>query len=182
MKRIISALLAVVICFSLSVPAFAADGAAEPEKKSLKECLFSIYTGAQAERISSEIALKAEYWPGIFENGVESVWVGIRISDNPELANPKVFRKTVVKMVDRSETFIESPSEITQLLGYHRFGGELALHIFALMILDAFKGLGIPDYDALYEMFDYAEMDIDEDRISPLLMKLVGVIIMGLFP
>ncbi len=183
MKRIISLLLTVIICFSLSVPAFATDNARkQEEKKSLNECLFSFYPDNQAEYIAIRIAKSADYCAEITGNGIESVFTGVRISTHPELANPKVFKKAVVKMVDTSKTYIPNPTEATQFLGYHRFGGELALHIVALMLLEAFKSTGIPDYDALYEMFDYAEMNIAEDRVSPMLMNLTGVIIMGIFP
>lgn len=183
MKRIISILLAVIICFSLSVPAFATDSVPEQEeKKSPHDCLFSIYTGAQAESISDRIANSAEYWMFITLDGYESVSAGVRISENPELANPKVFRKTVVKMVDRTQSVIENPTENTKLMGYHRFGGELAFHILAILFLDAFKCTDIPDYEATYEMFDRADMNIDEDRIPQMIMTLTGVIIMGIFP
>lgn len=181
MKRIICVFLTVVIGFSLAVPAFAADSP-PAEKKSPLDCLFSLYTGAQAERISDRIAQSTEYWPCITLEGYESVCARIRISDNPELANPKVFRKAIVKMVDNSKTVIENPTENTVLIGYHRFGGELALHILGVLFFEAFRFAGIPEIDALYEMFDCADMDLDENRISPLLMNLIGVIIMGIFP
>lgn len=181
MKRIISVILTVIICFSLAVPAFAADNQ-QAEKKSPLTCLFSLYTGAQAERISDRIAYNAEYWMFITLDGYESVGAGVRISDNPELANPKVFRKTVVKMVDRTQTVLENPSENTKLMGYHRFGGELAMHILGVLILDAFKFAKTPEYDVIYEMLDRADMNIDEDRIPQMIMTLTGVIIMGIFP
>ena len=181
MKRIISVMLSVIISFSLAVPAFAADST-QAEKKSPLTCLFSLYTGAQAERISDRIAQNTEYWPCITLEGYESVCARIRITDNPELANPKVFRKAIVKMVDKSETVIESPTENTVLMGYHRFGGELAMHILGVLFLELFKFIGTPEVDALYEMFDCADMDLDENRISPMLMQLTGIIIMGLFP
>ncbi len=181
MKKFLSVLLTAVICFSLTVPAFAADST-QAEKKSPLTCLFSLYTGAQAERISDRINESTEYWPCITLEGYESVCARIRISDNPELANPKVFRKAIVKMVDSSKTIIENPTENTVLMDYHRFGGELAMHILGVLFLEAFRFAGIPEVDALYEMFDCADMDLDENRIPPLLMNLTGVIIMGIFP
>ena len=143
---------------------------------------YSIYTGAQAERISDRIADSAEYWPNITVDGCETVCAGVRISENPEIANPKVFRKTVVKMVDRTRTVIESPNENTVFMDYQRFGGELAFHILAIILLDIFKGAEIPDYETTYEMFDRADMNIDEHRIPQWLMNFAGYVIMGIFP
>lgn len=181
MKRIISAVLTIIIGFSLAVPAFASDST-QAEKKSPLTCLFSLYTGAQAERISDRIAQSTEYWPCITLEGYESVCARIRITDNPELANPKVFRKAIVKMVDNSKAVIEYPSENTVFMDYHRFGGELAMHILGVLFLEVFRFAGIPEVDALYEMFDCADMDLDENRIPQTLMTFTGVIIMGLFP
>lgn len=180
MKRILSVFLAALICFSLAVPAFAADEVTE-EKKTPHGCLYSFYTREEAEIISDRIADSAEYWTFITSDGYESVGTGIRISENPEIANLKVFRKTVVKMVDRSRTLIESPNENTVLMDYHRFGGELAFHILAILFLDIFKGADIPDYETNYEMFDHADMNIDEERIPQAIMNLTGYIIMGIF-
>lgn len=181
MKRIISVFLTALICFSLAVPAFAADEVTE-EKKTPNGCLYSFYTREEAEIISDRIADSAEYWPIITFDGYESVCAGVRISENPEIANPKVFRKTVVKMVDRCNAVIENPTENTILMNYQRFGGELAFHILAILFLDIFKGADIPDYETTYEMFDRADMNIDEERIPQAVMTLTGYIIMGLFP
>ena len=180
MKRIITVLLSVIICFSLSVPAFAADSVTE-EKKTPNGCLYSFYTKEEAEIISDRIADSAEYWPNITVDGYETVCAGVRISENPELANPKVFRKTVVKMVDRTQTVIENPTENTVLMNYQRFAGELAFHILAILFLDIFKDANIPDYNETYEMFDRADMNIDEHRIPQAVMNLTGFIVMGIF-
>lgn len=181
MKRIISFFLTAVICFSLAVPAFAADEVTK-EKKTPHQCLYSIYTGDQAERISDRIADSAEYWPNITVDGYETVCAGVRISENPEIANPKVFRKTVIKMVDHTRTVIENPTENTVLMGYYRFGGELAFHILAVILLDIFKCADIPDYEITYEMFDRADMNIDEHRIPQAVMTVTGYIMLGILP
>ena len=183
MKRIISLLLTVIICFSLVVPAFAADGVSEQKaKKTPNACLHSIYTGAQADRISDRIAGNAEYWPALTVDGYETVCAGVRISENPELANPKVFRKTVIKMVDRTYTVIENPNENTIFMDYQRFAGELAFHVFAILTLDALGGTDFPNHAEIYEMFDRADMNIDEHRLPQELMNFLGILIMGIFP
>ena len=181
MKRIISAMLTVIICFSLTTSAFAAEEM-PAEKKTPHQCLYSFYSREEAESISDRIADSAEYWPNVTVDGCDTVCAGVRISENPEIANPKVFRKTVVKMVDRTQTVIENPTENTVLMDYRRFGGELAFHILAVILLDIFKGVNIPDYEATYEMFDRADMNIDEHRIPQAVMNLTGFIIMGIFP
>ena len=180
MKRILSVFLAVLICFSLAVPAFAADEVTE-EKKTPNGCLYSFYTREEAEIISDRIADSAEYWPAWTVDGFETACAGVRISENPEIANPKVFRKTVVKMVDRCNAIIENPTANTIFMDYQRFGGELAFHILAILFLDVFEGADIPNYETTYEMFDRADMNIDEHRIPQAIMNLTGYIIMGIF-
>ncbi|MBQ7100536.1 MAG: hypothetical protein IJN81_02805 [Clostridia bacterium] len=179
MKRFISLLLTAVICFSLSVPALAAE---EKATKTPHECLYSLYSGFQADRISDRIADSAEYWPNVTVDGYETVCAGVRISENPELANPKVFRKTVVKMVDRTHTVIENPNENTVFMDYNRFAGELAFHVFAILMLNALGGTDFPNHAEIYEMFDRADMNIDEHRLPQMLMTIIGVMIMGIFP
>lgn len=180
MKKLLALLLSAVMIFSAAVPALAADET-PPEKGTLSDYRFRFFTNEEAEQIAQEIAQTSWYSPLFLEPDTESVVISVDLRAYPELSNIKVLVKASRAIVDRSSEFLTHTTSTVKLLDYSRFAGELALHVEALMLIDFAVNLGIiTDTARLYEIFEIADMNLDEERISPFIMEATGTIVMNI--
>lgn len=180
MKKLLVFLLSAALIFSAAVPALAAEGETVG-KGTLFEYRFVHFSDEEAEAIAQEIAQNSWYEPLFIEPDIESVVISVNLRAYPKLSNVAVLVKASRAIVDRSAEFLTHTTATTQLLGYTRFSGELAIHIAALMLLDRAVGFGlIEDPAKLYETFEIADMNLDETRVSPFLMNTVGTVVMNI--
>lgn len=180
MKKLLSFLVCIAVVFSAAVPALAADGETA-EKGTISEYRFKIFDNEEAQAIAQEIAQISWYEPLFLEPDTESVVISVNLRAYPELSNLNVLIKASRALVDRSAEFLTHTAENVELLSYSRFAGELALHVMALMMIDRAVEFGfIEDPTSLYETFEIADINIDEERISPVFIEAVGVIVMNI--
>ena len=65
-------------------------------------------------------------------------------------------------------------------MNYKQVAGELALHVALLMLLDKYADTGlIENVEDLYIKTEIADLNIDEQRVSPQFINLVGTLIMN---
>lgn len=166
--------------FSAAVPAIAADGKTAA-KGTFDDYRFRIFDNNEAEAIAQEIAQMSWYETLFLEPDTESVVISVNLRAYPQLSNLNVLIKASRAIVDRSPEFLTHTTERVELLSYSRFAGELALHVMALTMLDRAVKLGfIEDPTTLYETFEIADMNLDEERISPVFIEAMGAIVMNI--
>lgn len=186
MKRLFTVLFGIAALLLFSVTASAVyEAEDETVKAKPAEYVFAVFSNEEAEEISTRIAGSTEFWPTYNEDGTSTMWIVVRITDNPELANIYVFGKTVVKMVNQARQVTGDyywNSDSVYLMGYNRVAGELAFHVALVMLLETLEPVTNGYFDGWHERFDYAEINIDETRIPPFIMNWTGDIIMDILP
>ena len=76
----------------------------------------------------------------------------------------------------------EEDAENLDLLSYNRFAGELYLHMIIYRVVAPVKDAQwLPLVADLYNMSSVADMNIDESRIPPFFIEIIGFIIFELF-
>lgn len=145
---------------------------AEQVAASISDYIFIKIGDEEAEQIASEIADSATYSATVLSSGEETVYIIVRISEHPEIANLSVFSKTVEKMAEKQKDALTGKTESVSLMDYKRIAGELALHIAAAAILEPVKNTSAAA--SLFETFDSAEIDITEIRLPSQLFSFIG--------
>ncbi len=178
MKKVTAFIMALVIVFSFSFTAFASDG--ETDKGTLFDYGFRFFSREEVLATAEEIASATVYETSWLEDGTESVIISIDLRAHPELGNISVFIESVRAMVDRSAEYVSDTAANVELMNYTQVAGELALHIVMLMTLDRLAGTGlIENVEELYIMTEVADLNIDEQRVSPQFINIVGTLIMN---
>lgn len=149
---------------------------AEQVAASISDYIFIRIDDEEADRLATEIADGATYSATVLSSGEETVYIIVRISEHPELANLNVFAKTVEKMTEKQKDALTGKTEKVSLMDYKRIAGELALHIAAASILQPMKNTS-GAAASLFEVFDSAEIDITEIRLPSELFSFIGMIL-----
>lgn len=178
MKKATALIMALIIVFSCSFTAFADD--AEADKGTLFDYRFRFFSREEVMAIADEIASAALYEPTWSAEGTESVIISIDLRAHPELGNISVFIESVRAMVGRSAGYITGTTDNVELLNYRQAAGELALHVALLMFLDRTAETGlVENIEELYIKTEIADLNIDENRVSPQFINIVGTLIMN---
>ena len=146
---------------------------AEQVASSISDYIFIKIDDAEAEQLAQEIADSASYSATVLSSGEETIYIAVRISEHPEIANLNVFAKTVEKMAEKQKDALTGKAEKVSLMDYKRIAGELALHIAAASSLQPVKNTS-DAAASLFEMFDSAEIDITEIRLPSELFSFIG--------
>lgn len=146
---------------------------AEQVASSVSDYIFIKIDDEEAEQLATEIADSATYSATVLSSGEETVYIIVRISEHPEIANLSVFAKTVEKMTEKQKDALTGKTESVSLMDYKRIAGELALHIAAAAILQPVKNTS-GEAASLFETFDSAEIDITEIRLPSELFSFIG--------
>ena len=135
------------------------------------------------DAVAQAIADGSAYKIVALENGKKTVYISVDLVANPEIFNEDVFRAAVVKLVDaQNEVISEEDAENLDLLDYNRFAGELYLHMIIYRVVAPVKDAQwLPLVADLYNMSSVADMNIDESRIPPFFIEIIGFIIFELF-
>ena len=146
---------------------------AEQVASSVSDYIFIKIDDEEAEQLATEIADSATYSATVLSSGEETVYIVVRISEHPEIANLNVFAKTVEKMAEKQKDALTGKTEKVSLMDYKRIAGELALHIATAAILQPVKSTSgkLAEY---FETFDSAEIDITEIRLPSELFSFIG--------
>ncbi len=178
MKKAIAFIMALTFVFSCGFTAFASDG--EEEKGTLFDYRFRFFSREEVLATAEEIASATAYETSWLEDGTESVIISIDLRAHPELGNISVFIESVRAMVDRSAEYVSDTAENVELMNYTQAAGELALHVALLMLLDRLADTGlIENIEELYIKTEIADLNIDETRVSPQFINIVGTLIMN---
>lgn len=132
------------------------------------------------DAVAQAIADGSAYKIVVLENGKKTVYISVDLTANPEIFEEDVFRAAVVKLIDKqNEVIPEGEAENFELLDYNRFAGELYLHMFLYQIVEPFKDIEwMPMVADVYAMTKVADINIDEARIPPFIMTVVGYIML----
>ncbi len=179
MKKAVSFIAVLIILFSTAVPAMAADGETVTEKGTLFDYRFKIFSREEAKTIAKEIASNSGYEPLFLEPNIESVIVTVDLRAYPELSNPAILVPAVRNIVARTPEFVTHTTDQVVLLDEKRMAGELALHVLALMFADRLNSIGlVDDNDHIFEVLNWADMNLDEERIPEWIMSFTGIMLM----
>lgn len=130
------------------------------------------------DSIAQTIADTATYNFYVTEDGIKEIYIIIDLSENPELFDMEVFRAAVIKIVDRQSEFVPEDETISYN-DYHRFAGELYLHMIAYQLVSPFKDVDwLPLASYIYEHVNGAEIDYGENRMPTFIFVVVGYITM----
>lgn len=134
----------------------------------------------EVDAVAQAIADGSAYKIVVLEDGKKTVYISVDLIANPEIFDEDVFRAAVVKLIDKqNEVIPEGEAENFELLDYNRFAGELYLHMFLYQVVEPFKDIEwMPMVADVYAMTKVADMNIDEARIPPIIMTVVGYIIL----
>lgn len=146
---------------------------AEQVAASISDYIFVKIDDEEAEQLAAEIADSAAYSATVLSSGEETVYIVVRISEHPEIANLSVFAKTVEKMTEKQKDALTGKTENVSLMDYKRIAGELALHVAAAAILEPVKSTS-DKFAEYFEMFDSAMIDITESRLPSELFSFIG--------
>lgn len=146
---------------------------AEQIASSVSDYIFIKIDDAEAERLAGEIADSASYTVTVLSSGEETIYIAVRISEHPEIANLTVFAKTVDIMTEKQKDAVSGNTENVSLMDYQRIAGELALHIAAVVMLEPVKNTS-KAAASLFETFDFAEIDLTEIRLPSGLFSFIG--------
>lgn len=135
------------------------------------------------DAVAQAIADGSAYNIKVLEDGRQTVYISVDLVANPEIFNEDVFRAAVVKLIDKqNEVIPEDEIDNFELLDYNRFAGELYLHMLIYRFTSPVKDAEwLPFVADLYNMSSVADMNIDESRIPPFFMEIIGFIIFEFF-
>ncbi|MBQ2775782.1 MAG: hypothetical protein IJF40_07855 [Clostridia bacterium] len=185
MKKVISVLLAILLVAAMAVPAYAVQNGDDTEvsqsRAEIFKYMFAFFSNDEIETLSTKIAQEADYKIIVVYDDIQTVLVGVMISDNPQISNIFVFDRAVKKIVANTHEITADLEGNVVLLGTNRFAGELAMHMAVCMFMLMFEWTGIwENFDYTYHRYNYAEMDLDEERIPKFMMHGIGYIIMNI--
>lgn len=152
-RRFISIVLVVVMLFSLSVSAFAAN---ENIKDSIvSEAEFNVRNYAETKTIAIEVHIEAY----------------------PELAGLDMIHDVALDLYEKQGEFAE---EGYVLMSKQHIAGELALHVLLFRIFYILGGNKEGSmFNEYYNGAKDAELNIDEQRLSPAIMEMVGTLVLA---
>lgn len=152
-RRLISVLLVIAMLFSLSVSAFAAG-----------------------DSIKDEIVEKADFTVATYAE-TKTVYIEVYIEDYPELAGIGMIHDVALDLYEKQSEYAE---EGYILMSQKHIAGELALHVLLFRIFYILGGNKEGSmFNEYYNGAKDAELNIDENRLSPVLMDMVGSFVLA---
>ena len=152
-RRIISVLLVIALLFSCSVSVFAAS-----------------------ETIMNNIISESDFNVKKYAES-KTVTIVVHIENYPELADMSVISDVALDLYEKQAEYDDGTFV---LMSKTHIAGELALHVLLFRI---FYILGGDNEESMFnhyykEVMD-AELNIDEARLSPALMQMVGTLVLA---
>lgn len=152
-RRVISVLLVIVLLFSCSVSAFAAG-----------------------ETIEEQIVNGSDFRVKDYAES-KTVTIVVHIEDYPELASMGVISEVALDLCKKQAEYDDGTYT---LMSVTHIAGELALHVLLFRIFYILgggnEGSMLNEY---YNGAKDAELNIDESRLSPVLMRVVGTLVLA---
>lgn len=152
-RRITSVVLVIVMLFSFAVNAFAVN-----------------------DKIKDAIINDAEFKVTAYGD-TKTVNIVVYIEAYPELAGLDMLNSVTKELYEKQADFAD---ESFVLMDAKHIAGELALHVFLFKLVYIFGGNkeGSPLYEN-YLSFKDAELNINEERLNPTLVSLVGTLVLA---
>ncbi len=141
---------------------------------------FVFVEDSEVEAVSQRIADSCKFRITTIENGKKTVYIAVDLIQCREIFDARVFLNATQKLLEKAEAeaiadgMNENPANY-DLMSYNHLAGELALHMILADItndLGATKGNGI--LKSLYDRSVVSDLNIDESRISPALIRFFG--------
>lgn len=151
-RRLISVVLVLVMLFSLPVSAFAAGN--KFEEAIVDEAVFSVHNYSESK----------------------TVYIEVYIENYPELTDISFISSVANKLYEKQAEYAD---ESFVLMSEKHIAGELALHILLFRLFYLLGGSNESSmFNKYYNGAKDAELNIDEARISPVLIEMVGTLIL----
>jgi len=152
-RRLISVLLVVAMLFSLSVSAFAAES--KIMDSIISEASFNVKDYAETKTVT----------------------IVVHIEDYPELAGIGMIHDIALELYEKQAEFDDGTYV---LMSKQHIAGELALHILLFRLFYILGGNKEGSmFSEYYNGAKDAELNIDEERLSPALMEFVGGLVLA---
>lgn len=142
---------------------------------------------SEVEAVSQKIADSCKYRITTLENGKKTVYVAVDLRTCKDIFDAKVFLNATKKLLAKCEELaiadgMNSNPENYTLMSYNHLAGELALH---MILTDFTNDFGANDGNVLlkkwFDMSVVADLNIDENRISPAFIEFIGSSIISIF-
>lgn len=137
---------------------------------------------SEVEAVSQKIADSCKYRVTTIKDGKKTVYVAVDLRTCKEIFDARVFLNATQKLLKKCEELaiadgMNSNPEAYDLMSYDHLAGELALH---MILTDFTNDFGANDGNVLlkkwFDMSVVADLNVDESRVSPAIIKLVGKI------
>lgn len=152
-RRLISIVLVVVMFFSLSVSAFAAN-----------------------DNIKDAVVSEADFQVKNYAE-TKTVTIEVHIEDYPELASLSMIHDVSIALYEKQAEYDDGTYV---LMSKKHIAGELALHILLFRIFYILGGNKEGSlFSEYYNGAKDAELNIDEQRLSPAFMEIVGTLVLA---
>lgn len=172
---------------NVSLVAAVTDIAETPEEIANFFSQFIFVEKSEVEAVSQKIADSCKYRVTTIENGKKTVYVAVDLRTCKEIFDARVFLNATQKIYDKCQEHaiangLDINADSVDLMSYDHLAGELALH---MIMTDFTNDFGANDGNVLlkkwFDMSVVADLNVDESRIAPAIIELVGKMVKAIF-
>ena len=136
------------------------------------------------EEVARAIADAAVYDYTVIDGGHGTVYIRVNLAEHPEVFNAEVFRELVDRLYEgQTEEMVRNgDGSVDYLMSYEHIAGELALHAIVYAAVSGLIRLTGSDIETLYTLYRsavVADLNVDENRLSPQAIALFGKVLLG---
>lgn len=141
---------------------------------------------SEVEAVSQKIADSCKYRVTTIKDGKKTVYVAVDLRICKEIFDARVFLNATKKIFNKCEEVaiehgMNADPDSFDLMTYDHLAGELALH---MILTDFTNDFGANDGNVLlkkwFDMSVVADLNVDESRVSPAMIKLFGKMVQSI--
>lgn len=137
------------------------------------------------DELAKIIAENSNFSYHTVENDGGTLFISVNISENPELFNYPVFRKTVEELCIKqdAELLTDKYGKVDYLMTYRHIAGELALHMFLFAAVNDIIQITGSRNRTLVNLFlsaATADLNINESRLPTESLSILGILLIDM--
>lgn len=138
---------------------------------------YTVIPAEEKNSLAQTIADEAKIYLVVLGDGRKTYYMAVdfRTKEALALANPSVLRETCRILDENQQAMRENGQDSLELMDYTHIVGELKLHFLGYLVTDALGGENSP-FAGLYNSFKVADLNVDESRVPPQIIRVFGVI------
>ena len=136
---------------------------------------YTLMSEEHSDKLSQAIADNTSVYLVVLSDGSKTYYMAVdfRTKESLSLCNPRVLREVCEKL-DEKQRELADDGEF-ELMDYTHIVGELQLHFLGYLVTDALGGEAGP-FAGLYNSFKVADLNVDESRVPPRIIRIFGLI------